>query len=319
MKKFIYSAIITILFAGCNNPLNKPIVEPLTVEELRSVSKKDTSFIEFYEQIQNFRQSFFDEDINQVKYGDISYKQLQKYIAYRADSTFTKPIIEKSTADWNEKYGNYEHELDSLKNYWQNYLEENSLMSYVAIEFDHIDKDYYSYNNEVKNVNLALRLTPLKGTIQQISFTYKIKSKLRSDESESIYSSIYDDNRGSCITTSPFSTSVVRYWEVNYTLEKTLKYMSTAEFNRDYNITFEVSKIRVNNNNISEDDLLVPSVMEDYLKYPSLYEDDVIKYFFNPDYISYWEYTSKAIDNELRIKDEKCYNFIKAVYDSDED
>lgn len=295
MKKFIYSAIITILFAGCNNPLNKPIVEPLTVEELRSVSKKDTSFIEFYEQIQNFRQSFFDEDINQVKYGDISYKQLQKYIAYRADSTFTKPIIEKSTADWNEKYGNYEHELDSLKNYWQNYLEENSLMSYVAIEFDHIDKDYYSYNNEVKNVNLALRLTPLKGTIQQISFTYKIKSKLRSDESESIYSSIYDDNRGSCITTSPFSTSVVRYWEVNYTLEKTLKYMSTAEFNRDYNITFEVSKIRVNNNNISEDDLLVPSVMEDYLKYPSLYEDDVIKYFFNPDYISYWEYTSVVL------------------------
>ncbi len=319
MKKFIYSAIMIILFAGCNNPLNKPIVEPLTVEELRSVSKKDTSFIEFYEQIQNFRQSFFDEDINQVKYGDISYKQLQKYIAYRTDSTFTKPIIEKSTADWNEKYGNYEHELDSLKNYWQNYLEENSLMSYVAIEFDHIDKDYYSYNNEVKNVNLALRLTPLKGTIQQISFTYKIKSKLRSDESESIYSSIYDDNRGSCITTSPFSTSVVRYWEVNYTLEKTLKYLSTAEFNRDYNITFEVSKIRVNNNNISEDDLLVPSVMEDYLKYPSLYEDDVIKYFFNPDYISYWEYTSKAIDNELRIKDEKCYNFIKAVYDSDED
>jgi hypothetical protein len=319
MKKFIYSVIIIILFAGCNNPLNKPIVEPLTVEELRSVSKKDTSFIEFYEQIQNFRQSFFDEDINQVKYGDISYKQLQKYIAYRTDSTFTKPIIEKSTADWNEKYGNYEHELDSLKNYWQNYLEENSLMSYVTIEFDHIDKDYYSYNNEVKNVNLALRLTPLKGTIQQISFTYKIKSKLRSDESESIYSSIYDDNRGSCITTSPFSTSVVRYWEVNYTLEKTLKYMSTAEFNRDYNITFEVSKIRVNNNNISEDDLLVPSVMEDYLKYPSLYEDDVIKYFFNPDYVSYWEYTSKAIDNELRIKDEKCYNFIKAVYDSDED
>ena len=89
MKKFIYSAIMIILFAGCNNPLNKPIVEPLTVEELRSVSKKDTSFIEFYEQIQNFRQSFFDEDINQVKYGDISYKQLQKYIAYRTESTFT--------------------------------------------------------------------------------------------------------------------------------------------------------------------------------------------------------------------------------------
>ncbi|HHX68197.1 MAG TPA: hypothetical protein GX708_09130 [Gallicola sp.] len=319
MKNLFYLITITLLLASCSSPLDKPIVEPLTVEELRSVSEKDTSFIEFYEGIQNFRQSFFAEDINQVKYGDISYNQLRDYIEYRSDTTFTKPIIEKSTEEWNNKFGDYEHKLDSIKNYWQNYLDENSLMSYVDIEFDHIDKDYYSYNNDVKNVNLALKLTPLKGTIQQISFTYKIKSKLLSDESESIYSSILDDNRGSCITTSPFSKSVVRYWEVNYTLEKKLKYMSTAEFKRDYDITFEVSKIRVNNNNISEDDLLVPSVVEDYLNYPSLYEDDVIKYFFNPDYVSYWEYIEKAIDNELKIKDEKCYNFIKAVSDFEND
>jgi len=319
MKNLFYLLIITALLSSCNSPLNKPIVEPLTVEELRSVSKKDTSFIEFYEEIQNFRQSFFVEDINQVKYGDISYKQLQKYIAYRSDTAFSKPIIEKSTAEWKEKYDDYKHKLDSLENYWQKYLDENSLMSYVNIEFDHINKEHYSYSNDVKNVKLALKLTPLKGIIQQISFTYKIKSKLRSDDSESIYSSIFDDNRGSCILTSPFSKSVVRYWEVNYTLEKTLKYISTAEFKRDYDITFEVSKIRVNNKNITEDDLLVPRVMEDYLKYPSLYEDDVIKYFFNPDYVSEWEYISKAIENELRIKDEKCYNFIKAVSDFEED
>ncbi len=319
MKNLFYLLIFTLLLASCSNPLNKPIVEPLTVEELRSVSKKDTSFIEFYEEIQEFRKSFFVEDLNQVKYGDISYKQLQKYIAYGADTTFTKPIIEKSTAEWNEKYGNYEHELDSLKNYWQNYLKENSLMSYVKIEFDHIDKERYSYNMDIKDVNLALKLTPLKGKIQQVSFSYKIKSKLQSDETESIYASILDDNRGSCILTSPISRPVVRYWEVNYTLEKKLKYMSTAEFKRDYDIVFEVSKVRVDNKNISEDDLLIPSVIEDYLKYPSLYEDDVIKYYFNPDYVSDWEYIRKAIDSELRTKDEKCYNFIKAVSEFDED
>ena len=59
--------------------------------------------------------------------------------------------------------------------------------------------------------------------------------------------------------------------------------------------------------------------MEDYLKYPTLYEDDVIKYYFNSDYVSYWAYIRKAIDNELRTKDEKCYNFIKAVSEFDED
>ena len=120
MRNLFYLLTITLLLASCSSPLDKPIVEPLTVEELRSVFEKDTSFIEFYEEIQDFRKSFFIEDLNQVKYGDISYKQLQKYIAYEADTAFTRPIIEKSTAEWNEKYGNYEHELDSLKNYWQN-------------------------------------------------------------------------------------------------------------------------------------------------------------------------------------------------------
>ena len=33
----------------------------------------------------------------------------------------------------------------------------------------------------------------------------------------------------------------------------------------------------------------------------------------------YWEYIEKAIDNELKIKDEKCYNFIKAVSDFEND
>ena len=104
MKNLFYLITITLLLASCSSPLDKPIVEPLTVEELRSVSEKDTSFIEFYEGIQNFRQSFFAEDINQVKYGDISYNQLRDYIEYRSDTTFTKPIIEKSTEEWNNKF-----------------------------------------------------------------------------------------------------------------------------------------------------------------------------------------------------------------------
>lgn len=313
MKKLIYLFVIAVFLGSCNNPLNKPIVEPLTVEELRSASKKDTSFIEFYEEIQEIRKSFFTEDINQVKYGDISYKQLKKYLAYDIDTVFTKPIFEKAEKDWNLKFDKYKQKLDSLSNYWEKYLNENSLDSYVKIEFEQISKDYYSYSNDVKNVNIAFKLTPLKGTIQQISFSYKIKSKLESGERENLYSAIFDDNRGACITTTPFSKSVVRYWEVNYNLEKTLKYITSAEFKRDYDITFEVTKIRINDKNITEDDLIIPELIKDYLKYPSLYEDDVIKHYFSPDYVSKWKYIRSAIDNELKAKDEKCFEFIKAV------
>lgn len=319
MKNLIFILSIVFLITSCSGPLNKPIVEPLTVDELRSATKKDTAFIEFYEEVQELRKSFFSNEMNQVKYGDITYKQLRKFTDYQEDTTFTKPIIEKAKVEWTEKFGNYQSKLDSISDYWTKYLAENSLNSYVNIEFDHLYKEYYSYNRDVSNVYFALKLTPLQGTIQQISFTYKVKSKLKSDERESIYSSIFDDNRGSCITTSPFSKAVVRNWEVGYALEKTLKYMSSNEFKRDYDITFEVTKIRVNNTNISEDDLLIPEVVKDYLRYPYLYDDDVIKQLINKDYISEWEFYLNAINEVLKKKDEKVFNFLQDVSKFEDD
>ena len=319
MKKLVCILLVVLLAVSCSGPLNKPIVEPLTVDELRSVTKKDTAFIEFYEEVQDLRKSFFSNEMNQVKYGDITYKQLRKFIDYQKDTTFTKPIIEKAKVEWTEKFGGYQQKLDSISDYWTKYLEENSLNSYVNIEFNHLYKEYYSYSRDVRNVYLALKLTPLQGTIQQISFTYKVKSKLKSDERESIYSSILDDNRGSCITTSPFSKAVVRNWEVGYALEKTLKYMSSDEFKRDYDITFEITKIRGNDTNISEDDLLIPEVVKDYLKYPYLYEDDVVKQFIDKDYISEWEFYRSAINETMKKKDEKVFNFMQDVYKYEDD
>jgi hypothetical protein len=319
MKNLIFILSVVLLITSCSGPLKKPIVEPLTVDELRSATKKDTAFIEFYEKVQDLRKSFFSNEMNQVKYGDITYKQLRKFLNYQKDTTFTKPIIEKAKVEWEERFGNYQQKLDSISDYWTKYMAENSLNSYVNIEFDHLYREYYSYSRDVRNVYLALKLTPLQGTIQQISFTYKVKSKLKSDERESIYSSIFDDNRGSCITTSPFSKAVVRNWEVGYALEKTLKYMSSDEFKRDYDITFEVTKIRVNDTNISEDDLLIPEVIKDYLKYPSLYEDDVVKQFINKEFISEWEFYRNAINDILKKKDEKCFNFLQDVYKYEDD
>ncbi|HZK04101.1 MAG TPA: hypothetical protein VFC94_06840 [Bacteroidaceae bacterium] len=178
-------------------------------------------------------------------------------------------------------------------------------------------KEYYSYSRDIRNVYFAFKLTPLKGTVQQISFKYKVKSKLKSDETESIYASIFDDNRGSCYTTSPFSKSVVRNWEVGYGLEKTLKQMTSEEFKRDYDITFEVSKIRINDTNISEDDLLIPEIIKYYLKYPSTYEEDVVKQYIDKDFVSYWKFYLDAINENIKKKDEKCYSLIKTIYTYD--
>lgn len=95
--------------------------------------------------------------------------------------------------------------------------------------------------------------------------------------------------------------------------------MSSDEFKRDYDITFEITKIRVNDTNISEDDLLIPEVVKDYLKYPYLYEDDVVKQFIDKDYISEWEFYRNAINETMKKKDEKVFNFMQDVYKYEDD
>lgn len=59
--------------------------------------------------------------------------------------------------------------------------------------------------------------------------------------------------------------------------------------------------------------------MKNYLRYPSLYDDDVIKYFLDPNYISKWDFINTAIETELKNKDEMCFNLIKEVSDLEEE
>lgn len=47
MKKLVCILLVVLLAVSCSGPLNKPIVEPLTVDELRSVTKKIQHLLNF--------------------------------------------------------------------------------------------------------------------------------------------------------------------------------------------------------------------------------------------------------------------------------
>ncbi|HZK04100.1 MAG TPA: hypothetical protein VFC94_06835 [Bacteroidaceae bacterium] len=67
--------------------------------------------------------------MNQVKYGDITYKRLRKFMYYLSDTSFVNPIIDNAEKEWKSKFGNYQQKLDSISDYWKNYMVENSLNS----------------------------------------------------------------------------------------------------------------------------------------------------------------------------------------------
>lgn len=317
MKRIIYLLFAVALFS-CNSPLDKSIFEPLSVEELKKSIEKDSLFKNTYEYIVYVRDTVLKSDMEKVKFADLTYERIQDFAEFSSDTTYFKPINERIEKEWKEKYGIYKDKVDSISNYWKKYKEENSIEQYVKVELVEIDKEYYSYSNDIRNVNLGFRLTPLKGKIEQIRFGYSIEAKINEKDKEDIYSSIYSSlDKSWCLTTSPFSRPVVRYWEANYTNEKILKYKTLETFLRDYNIYIEIDEIRKDGKNLSNDDLNIPEALENHWKYENkeylqdLYFGDVVKEVLHKEYMKEYEYRSQEIDKILKEKDPLVFEFIK--------
>ena len=318
MNKIIY-LIFAVGLISCNSPLDKSIFEPLTVEDLKQSIDKDSLFKDTYEYIVYVRDTVMKSDLEKVKFADLTYEQIHEFALFSADTTYFKPITERIEKEWTEKYGIYDEQVDSVSNYWKRIKKENSIEQYVKIELVEIDKEYYSYNNGVRNVNLGFRLTPLKGRIEQVRFGYSIEAKINEKENDDIYSSLYSSlDKNWCRSTSPFSKPIVRYWEADYTNEKILKNKTIKTFLRDYNIHIEVDKIRKDGKNMSNDDLNIPKAVENHWEYENreeylqdLYFDDIVKDVLNKEYMKEYEYRSQEVDKILKEKYPLIFEFVR--------
>ena len=313
MKVRLFAIITTaIMLYSCNNIPNKSVFEPLDTKDLADIIKKDTLFIPFYEEIQNNVKNF--NEIEKAKFNDITYRNLYGMIEFARDTNKINPLRKQWETEWKIKYGPYESKVDSVINYWRQYKTENSLDRFVKIEFAAIDKDYYSYSNDIKNVNFGFRLIPLSGKVEQIRFNYRYTAKINN---------VQYAEKHNCISTEPFSVPVTRYWEVSYTDEKRLKYVTSAEFRRDYDILFEITEQRKDGVNYRSDDLKIPVSVEDLLdtdsiKYPFIYrynKKKVITDLILPDYKEMYDYMGEQLKQVVKQKFPREVEFTVYVND----
>lgn len=307
-----YKKILCVLafVAGiysCNSIPNKPVFEKLSTDELAHAIKSDTFFTPFYEAMRKEAKDM--DDIKKAKYNDVTYRRLFSYIKYIRDTTYWHPLRKQWDNEWDSKYGAYASKADSVLNYWRKYLVDSSLSKYVNIELAKIDVEYYEYIAGIKGVNLGFRLTPLKGTVEQIRFNYGYKPKITGDDK-------YYEKRN-CMSTSPFSSPTVRFWEVGYSDRDIFAGKTAETFLRDYNLYIEVTNIRINGENKSIDDFAVPpkvlECFENEKKYPALFEiskDELIKDLINKNYIGKYDFENKKADELREKKDKLCFDFL---------
>lgn len=314
LSYFLFVAIIAL--SSCSHGMNKSIIEPMSVDELKANIKKDTTFTDFYDLAQQLRKWIISSDVRQAKYGDISYKRLNKYISHTRDTSFFGKKGRIWEEDYAKLYPDYSRQVDSIMNYWRAYWENYNMDSLVTIEFSDLWKEYYSYSGDVKDVNIGFRITPLKGTIDQLVFCYEMKAKVNNDGSISLF------NGHRCIATSPISKPRTLYWEADYSDEKILKSCSATEVKRDYDFNIELVNVRINGENYEDKLNAIPEPVKMALKYCTKeynwYEDDIIRMFLNSDYKDFAEYCQPLVEEEMKKYDKGVYDLHKTFYDDDE-
>ena len=312
MKKIKPICIFTLclLFSSCHDNLNKSILEPLTVEELKSEMEKDSDFISFYEDFQRIREKRLDTEVAQAKYGELTYRRIWDIFKFiQAPSTYEE-IQEEAQNRYKAQKKDYAKSLDSLSITWKEKASIYDPTSYVKIEFASIDREYYSNSTVLKAVNIGFRITPLKGIVEQVKFSYRIQSKI----SEGQYS-YWDNNCGNCICSQPLYNTEVCYWELPYSLRDALEYKTTYEVIRDYDIRINVSRVRYNGENIDANDFSIPYEISEYIKNPKdeYYRDRVIQDHIDENYKTMDE-LARIIEREmLKKKDSEVLDFLDYI------
>ena len=308
MKKLLLFFCSLFIIYSCTNGLNKSIIEPLTVDELKINMKRDTSFTDFYSMIQEIREYVLKSDVTQAKFADITYKRVKKYNDKINDAIFFRKIINEQREIYDSKFPDYTNEVDSILTYWQAYKSKYSLDSLVQIEYSELWKEYYSYSNDVKSVNIGFLITPLKGTIEQLIFRYSIKPKISNDGKLGYF----DTHR--CLASSPIYSAKTLYWEADYSDEKYLANKTSSEVSKEYAFNIEIVEVRMHGENMSEKLEMIPESVSDALKYGPYYNGDVIRELIDPNYVPFYEFSKQALNDAYKTIDSEVYTLFDEYY-----
>ena len=253
---------------SCSGYLDKPITDKLTDGELKSSLKIDSIIYNYHNEVLSLvRDSINTSTELKNKYQSLTYGDIYDYYEFNNNTQYFDSIKNNIVKPkWDKEYGYVFNKIDSLSDsYFSNPID---LEDYVKVELAKINTEYYDYVGGIRDVDLGFRLTPKKGTIQQIIFQYTYKPKIGGKE--------YSHR---CRTTKPFSRSILRWWSVDYSEEKILGGETPYTINRDYDFDIEILKIRYKNENLSNDEMDIPFELRMRKEYMEKNDKGMVRYY----------------------------------------
>jgi hypothetical protein len=144
---------------------NKSVIDKLKLNEVSKLINQDPSYESIILNINSHRDRFENNIVMMSKFKELSYSEYLDYIKKSSNEEFILEINNKADSIANKKLEYYKPKIDSAIIEYRKIRDENDPSKYVKAEFSSVSKE---------GGFLIFKITPLKGTIRGVSFTYKI-------------------------------------------------------------------------------------------------------------------------------------------------
>jgi len=308
MKKIILLLPIFLLLLSCIE--NKSVINKLKLEDVSKLIKQDSLYESIIYEIDSHKSNFEDNIILMSKFKELSYSDYLDYKKKSSDEYLINKVYSEADSlaqiNLNEELNIYKPKIDSSITEYRNIRDKNDPAKYFKAEFSSIEKEYYSYGNDVKNLLISFNITPLNGPIHGGSFAYKVISKETNKEVA----------EGGCAYPTYTFTDEIFTWEAPYDVKGEFENTSTEYIKEKYNFEFTYVTVKINDKILSAIDFfsIIPLIYQVYI---------------DKDILDMWEYkfimenkfnisvkSSSEIMGELLRKEKKKINSLAYKFES---
>ncbi len=277
------------------------IFDSYSDSQLKKLAKEDPEYLRFYQKVFKIMAAAPMEKDQRKAFKDLTFRRLYHYATLPNDTTYWAPFVEEWTNEWRQLYGYYYYEgADSAAAYWKQVVDEQ-INCYATIEPASIVVTG-EYDFSLETAYAFFNITPLKGTISEISAVY----------STGLYA---DDNHN-------FNTyNIFAYGDITETTEARSRLgnpdpwrdVTLEEYLKDHYIKTEIRYVIVDGVRHAYDDLNVPTSVERLLiEDLPLHRNQTAK-FLNPQFVTLKAYLENKKKEAIQLADPLSATFIETL------
>lgn len=317
---FVAFASLAIMMAGCSSSTSSQsssqsqeavevqlpsfeddgvtIFDSYSDSQLKKLAKEDPEYLRFYQKVFKIMAAAPMEKEQRKAFKDLTYRRLYRYASLPKDTAYWAPFEKEWTNEWREVYGYYYYEgADSAAAYWKQVVDEQ-INCYATIEPTAIVVTG-EYDYSLETAYMFFNITPLKGTITEMSAVYS--------------TGLLADNGHNFGTYNIFTyEAIAETSETRSRLGNTDAWrgVTLEEYLKEHYIKTEIRYVIVDGVRHNYEDLNVPKGVERLmLEDIPLHRDQTAKYL-NPEFVTLKTYLKNKKKEALEFADPLSSTFV---------